>query len=519
MHLDRRLFAVGLLTFASLAWVPTPATASVAAAGTGGATVSQANLTDAASYPDIGPAPGATARYAQFLRSRTTIQSGVPVAAAAPAPAVAVPNTAPSVNRSFDGITQNQGTGCQVTCQPSVNAASSNTQVVEVVNTFIQVHTRTGGLVCGGITLNRLFRTSDLLLSPKIQFDMVNKRFSLTITVFPADATSAPAMWVAASDTDNACGSYRIFRLFFPNTPAFPVNSWLSFPSLGQDTNALLISVKTIGLSTGSQAASVFALPKSTVYAGGQLSFSTFNVAAEVAAVTNAGQPMVTSPFSYFVGSVRGVGYRLYRLSNSGGPGAVLTLQATVSAPFDSPNHGARQPGTTIGFAPTFGEITSSPFYDGRRIWFTHEVQALLGPTVLYGNIDTVTNSVSFAFAKRSSTSDDVQPSLAVGVTPNGPVVYLSWVFTDVAAGFAGSLIVNRVSPGEPILTLFGGNLYTIGSVTLGTSNGVLFGGYSSTSIDPRQTNGGCALTAQQYFAPDGSWKTRLALMGSCPAQ
>jgi len=233
-----------------------------------------------------------------------------------------------------------------------------------------------------------------------------------------------------------------------------------------------------------------------------------------VAAVTNAGQPMVASPFSYFIGSVRNVGYVLYRLSNSGGPGATLALQATVSAPFIT-GQGARQPGTTSGLTPTLGEIASAPFYDGRRVWFTHEVRALASPTVLYGFVDTVTNQVSFAFVKRSNTSDDVQPSLAVGLTPNGPVVYLSWVFTDPSVGVAASLIVDRLLPGEPVVTRIGsGNVYLFGAVT---QTGFLFGGYSSTSIDPRATNGGCALTAQQYFAADGSWRTRLALLGACP--
>jgi hypothetical protein len=515
------VLVAGLVTSAPVAGVAAPVTAASTATATGGGgSAGTVNVRDAASYPDRQPSPAAVARYAEYLRGHPAQRSAAPATTPARPQAVrqapAGPNDAPSPIKSFEGINQNQGTGCEVTCRPSATAASSNTNVVELVNSFIQVHTRSGGLVCGGITLNRLLRTNDLLLEPKIQYDMDTKHFSFLVSVFPADPSQPAAMWVAASDTENGCGTYRVFRLFFPSS--FQPGIWMADTSLGQDTHALLIAAGR-QQTDGFRPHFVFGLPKSTVYAGGQLSFNTFDVAAQVplAAVVNAGQPMVTSPDSYFVGSVRQVGYVLYRLSNSGGPGATLTLQATISAPFDSPSRGARQPGTDIGLSPTFGEIFSAPYYDGRRVWFTHEVQALGGPTVLYGAIDTVTNGVTFAFVKRSSTSDDVNPSIAVGVTPTGPRVYLNWVFTDVAAGFAASLIMNGLSPGQPILTMFGGNLYTIGSVTHGGPNGVLFGGYSSTSIDPRQTAGACASTAQSYFGPDGNWRTRLALVGSCP--
>jgi hypothetical protein len=504
-------------------------TTAVRASGTGGGSAATVNLRDAAGYPHFQPSAAAIARYAGYLRSHPAERSAAPapvappkaaapavVAPAVAAPAVAAPNAIPSVNRSFDSITQNQGTGCQVTCQPSVNAASSGTHIVELVNSFIQVHTRNGALACGGITLNQLLRTSDLLVEPKIQYDMDNRHFSFMVSVFPSDPSQLPAMWVAASDTENGCGTYRVFRLFFPNTSSFPKGTWMFHGSLGQDRNALLIAVKSIH-GDSNVTYSVFGLPKPTVYAGGRLSFSTFDVESDVAAVTNAGQPMVTSPASYFVGSVRGFGYLLYRLSNSGGPGAVLTLQARISAPFDSPNSGPLQPGTNIGLPPTFGEILSAPFYDGRRVWFTHEVQALGNSSVLYGAIDTVTNGVTFGFLKHTSTSFDAQPSLAVGVTPNGPRVYFSWLFTDPSRGVAGSLVISGLSPGQPILTMIGANLYLRGAVTLGGPNGVLFGGYSSTAIDPLQTAGGCAVNAQQYFGVDGTWRTRVALMGSCP--
>jgi hypothetical protein len=227
---------------------------------------------------------------------------------------------------------------------------------------------------------------------------------------------------------------------------------------------------------------------------------------------------MVNSPFSWFVGSVPNVGYRLYRLTNGGGPGATLTLQATVNAPWSPPRRGALQPGVNSGLTPTGGEIAGGAWFDGRSVWFIHEIDALGHPTVLYGNVDTITNRLSVGLAKRSDTSDDVNPSLAVGVAPAGPVVYLNWLFTDPPAGFAGSLMTDGLTAGQPVTNLIGtGNLYLAGAVT---NTGFLFGGYSTTTVDVlRATNGGCAVGVQQYFIADGSWRTRIARLGACPAQ
>jgi serine/threonine-protein kinase len=47
--------------------------------------------------------------------------------------------------------------------------------------------------------------------------------------------------------------------------------------------------------------------------------------------------------------------------------------------------------------------------------------------------------------------------------------------------------------------------------VVTGSTSGGQFSGHSSAVIDPSPGDGSCALTAQQYFATDGTWATRLA--------
>ena len=208
------------------------------------------------------------------------------------------------------------------------------------------------------------------------------------------------------------------------------------------------------------------------------MSFSTFKVDSLTAPVTNAGQPMVSSPFSFFLAAVPGTGYRLYILTN-----VVDTLfQATIRSPFNAPTRKANQPGTTSTVDSSDGNILASPYYDGTSIWFTHVIDVLGFPTVRYGAINLTNNGkvVDAAVAFHSATSDDFNPSLAVGLNPSGTSVYLNWAFTDAPAGTATSAVVDTLPAGQPIANLIGtGAVYAVGSTTTQTR----FGDFSSVAI------------------------------------
>src|SRR5947207_5915939 len=256
-------------------------------------------------------------------------------------------------------------------------------------------------------------------------------------------------MWVAASDSADACGTWRLHRLTFHGDP-FPAGTFLDFPMLGQDTNALLISTRNFTPHNGRNF-TVYGLPKTTIYAGNPVSFNTFNVDSLTAPVTNAGQPMISSPVSFFLAAVPGTGYRLFRLTNSGGSGATLTLQATIHSPFNAPSREARQPGTSSRVDSSDGNSLASPYFDRTSIWFTHVFDFVGFPTVRYGAVNVSTNTVTTAMAFHSSTSDDFNPSLAVGLSPSGTSVYLNWAFTDAPAGTATSVVIDTLSAGQPI--------------------------------------------------------------------
>ena len=225
--------------------------------------------------------------------------------------------------------------------------------------------------------------TSDDLTDPRVQFDNVNQRFSLAVTVSHPGASATPAIHVAATETADPCGSWFVYRLTF-HGDAYPTGAFLDFPMLGQDQNALLLSLRT----EPKLIFTVFGLPKSTIYAGQHVDFDAFGVDSLTAPVTNAGKPMIASPVSFFLAAVPGTGYKLYRLTNSGGSGASLS-KTTISDPFSKPSRRVNQPG--VGSAtidPSDGNITSFPYFDGTFIWFAHDADDDGFPTVRYGRVD-----------------------------------------------------------------------------------------------------------------------------------
>ena len=412
----------------------------------------------------------------------------------------------------FDGVAQ--GT---FGSPPDPNAAVGSGDIVEVVNDQIQVTNRRGAVLCGGsITLQRLLRTSDNLTDPRVQFDNVHQRFSLSVTVSNPGASDTPAMHVAATETADPCGSWFIYRLTF-HGDAYPTGAFLDFPMLGQDQNALLLSLRTCPKNNcSSPIFTVFGLPKSTIYSGQHVDFDAFQVDSLTAPVTNAGHPLIASPVSFFLAAVPGTGYKLYRLTNSGGSGASLS-KTTINDAFSKPSRRVNQPGTKATIDPSDGNITSFPYFDGTFIWFAHDADDDGFPTVRYGRVDPSKNAVETTFAFHSGSSDDFNPSIAVGFTPRGEKVFLNWAFTDTPAGTATTNVVAEGDASQPLVQIAGpGSADATGGVdtSCGSNNQCRFGDYSSVSVDPDVA--GCAFSTQQYFATNGSWKTRITPIGQC---
>lgn len=516
---------IALATGAQAVAAPSAATthAVQAATGHGSATAHSVDLHHAAQAPNVAPAALTSAEQAalnrvtaarQALPSKPTVGTKpMPAGASAKAganKAVGVrPLVAPAVVANFDGLNlTGSGCGCQ---PPDPNAAVGANEIVEMVNTSFEVYSKAGTALCG-ITLNSFLGTGDALSDPRVMYDNVNGRYLFVLTIVPASTSATPALWVGATQTNNPCGSWWIFRPTFAGS-AFPAGTLLDYPILGQDRNAMLLSTANFTPSAGTNFTS-FGIPKSALYNGTGFNFTTFGTASQTAPVTNGGIPMISTTFSYFLGSVPGTGYRLYQLTNSGGAGAVLTLQATISSTFSAPPRRVNQPGTTTTLDPLDGRIDWSPVNDGNFIWFAHGIAIGSFPGVRYGAIGIAGNTATVAEAFRSGTSDDFNPSVGVGNNPGGGnFIYVNWAYTDTPAGVATSDTIDSVAPGAGVPNLIGTGTVLVNGVSTDETR---FGDFSSVAIDPANASGSCAVTAQQYFQSGGQWATRIGRVGTC---
>jgi hypothetical protein len=506
----------------SAAAAPPPGGTAIAAGGTGAAAprsvaargVAGLATPPARDHPALGqdglPAgaglPTAGPRIAKPAAVPAKRSAGSPNAGTAGADAVR-PLTPPStVNANFNGINQTAGGGAQ----PSdVNAASGATQIVETVNRRFTVYNKTGTQQCTNTLAGFLGATEDVF-DPRVQYDNVNNRFSMVVTLTPTSGTAAAALYVAASQTGDACGGWWVYRLTFSGG-LYPAGTLLDYPQLGQDRVALLLSSNNF--HPGFINAAAFAISKAQVYSGASVSFSAFAVSATTQPATVGGNPMPATANSYFLASVAGTGYRLYRMTNSAGPGTTLTLQATVSSTFSAPPRQVNQPGVATKLDPSDGRIVWSPYQLGNFIWFTHGIAVGSFPGVRYGAIRLSDNVPFVALAYRSGTSDDFNPSIGVSDAGGGGAsnyIWLNWAYTDTSANVATSVTVDGVVPGGGVPNLIGTGAVLVNGAA--TTTNTRFGDYSSVSVETTCT----AVIAQQYFAAGGNWNTRLGRLSFC---
>jgi hypothetical protein len=257
----------------------------------------------------------------------------------------------------------------------------------------------------------------------------------------------------------------------------------------------------------------VFAVSKALVYAGATVNFPVFEVADQTAPVTSGGIPMISTSVSYFLSAEPTLGYTLLAMKNPGSVNASLVAQAfppstTWGLPVRAPQAGSSGTLDTLD-----ARIEWSPVNDGTRIWFAHTVSTrTVDTTVQYGNITLINPTLQLAQARHSTTSADFNASIGVGINPNGTEsVTLNWAYTDVAHGLATSDTVDSfVSTGGSLLNLVGSDVTLVNGGPTGQDR---FGDYSSVAVDPGTPDGSCAVTAQQYFAGDGTWRTRIGEM------
>jgi hypothetical protein len=218
------------------------------------------------------------------------------------------------------------------------------------------------------------------------------------------------------------------------------------------------------------------------------------------------GNPILPSSAAFFLRTIPGTGYQLYRMTGSGTTSASVTAQPVASSPFARPTRNARQPGGPA-LDVLDGRMSSTTYQDGGSVWFTHTQAVGTFPGVRYGVIFTSSNGVVVQNAFRSVTSDDWNPSIAVQGNGGGLVsVFVNWTFTDLGQGIGASMTVDGVRPGQGVPALVGTGIFLVrGGLSAIASR---FGDLSSAAIDPSPAPG-CSATAvvsNEVFNGAGSW-------------
>lgn len=433
---------------------------------------------------------------------------------ATPQPRVPTPTT---VNSNFNGINQAGGGNAD----PSdVNASVGPTQILETVNRRVTVFNKAGGQLCTNTLAGWLGQPAATnVFDPRTLYDNLNNRFIIVATT-TGTAGQAPRMFLAASQTGNACGGYFIYTLTFSGG-LYPNGALLDFPMLGQDRVAILVSTNNFNPNYINTAA--WSVSKAQVYAGAAVSFSAFGVAFSTEPATVTGIPIGATTNTFWVAGRPGFGYNLYRMTNSAGPGTTLVLQAAIASNYAAPTRRVNQCGTATTLDPLDGRLAWAPVQAANStfVWFTHGHNISGFPGVRWGAINTANNTVQVANAFHAGTSDDFNPSIgAFEAAPNSFYIWLNWAYTNTGANpcVNTSTTVNGVAPGGGVPALIGTDLtLATGSNTANTR----FGDYSSVHIDPVAVSGTCpagrtALLAQQYFT-GGTWTTRLSRVSFGP--
>jgi len=457
------------------------------------------------------PGPNSARRARSAASARTT--AGLRPAATHRA----VPRTPPTtVNANFSGVSQatsNCG-GCQ---PPDPNAAVGLTQIAEAVNLRLEVYSKTGAVQCG-IGLNTFLGTTSALSDPRVQYDSLYNRFSMVVTVVPTPGAT-PALYVLASQTASACGSWWVYRMSFFGS-SYPAGTLLDYPYLGQDRVSLLFSSNNFCCAATFHYinSAAFSISKARVYSGAGVGFSSYRVAFSTAPVTVSGIPIAPTSNTYFLASVPGYGYDLYRMTT--GPNNPIVLQAAISSPFIAPTRRVNQPGTTQTLDPLDGRIPWAPIQSQNFLWFAHGMDLSGYPAIRYGAIGVLSNSAFVATAFHSATSDDFNPSIGVAdAGSNAIYAWVNWAYTDTPRFVSTSDTINGVLPGAGVPNLIGTDRTLVTGFR--TSSNFRFGDFSSVEVDPTAATGSCpagrtAVTNQEYFTANGQWATRVARLSFC---
>lgn len=161
-------------------------------------------------------------------------------------------SSAPQHGTDFAGI------GATGLSPPDGGVAAGPLQVLEVVNSSINVYDKTGVLLSSQ-TLNSFFGWlgtpgTDFIYDPSIYFDFLTHRFWV-LAVSENDAPNRSNILLAVSATDDVTQGWLMYWLDATVDGGTATNNWCDYPHLGMDADAVYVSCNQYAFPrTGSNA-------------------------------------------------------------------------------------------------------------------------------------------------------------------------------------------------------------------------------------------------------------------------
>jgi GEVED domain/Fibronectin type III domain len=424
-----------------------------------------------------------------------------------------VATNSPAASQNFQGVLDN-GT----LIPPDINGAVGTTYVVETTNQQFNIYTKSTGALKSTVTITTLFSPSGLsgYYDPHIVYDPTSDRFIICIDAGGGTSASPSYFALAVSATGDPTGSWYIYKVECTPTST---SDFMDYPQLGFSGNWIVMTGNDFPAS-GSNSTHIYVWPKTTLYAGGAGTATTFVDATHI----------LVSPASTYDAGVS----TCYMVSdyngNSGGNGYVNvgTITGTSTPVYSVGSQlGVNQPWQepfALEDAPQLGETASkgleagdtrvhSCIYRNGSLWFTHNIFLPASGTITNSGVDWwQINPTALSITQFGRVSDAASkiwyyyPSLDVNVNGDMLIGYSTSSATayggaQYALRLAGDA-VNTLEPAVQFVNGLAGYYKTYG----GGRN--RWGDFSGTAFDPAD---GSFWTFQEWANTGSNWGTQIA--------
>jgi hypothetical protein len=408
--------------------------------------------------------------------------------------------TGPKItDNSFNGVSLSTADcGCQ---PPDSNATIGPNDILETVNLEFAVYNKSGSLQFR-TSLNNFLGTSDALSDPRAVYDPTWNRWEFSLL-----DENTPSLWLVYSASSDPLGGWWFYHVGLP----FAAGSITDYPQVGMNDVSFFYTTNNFDASENYINSTAFSVPKARVYNGfgwgAGLAGVNFNTTPSIV----SGYPTQQTNYTYMLSpdDANNVMYVYYWTNTAESP--TLRFKGSISYNWAAPPRRVNQPGTSTTLDPLDGRIVWAGSQLDGRVWFAQGVAIGSFPGVNYGWVAPGNMSIHFNTAFHSATSDDFNPSIAAVDRPDNKVeLVVNWAYTDTANNIPTN-DVYQAAVGLGLPHLSGGQFSANGAITGETR----FGDYSSVWPE-YNTVGSCApgeemLVTNEYFAPDGTWRTRLA--------